>query len=67
MPKPSSKGDGGRRQWLGSAIGRKGKAATMTGKQPNVLLILSDQHHAKVLGHKVHPDRIRAAGNKNYI
>ena len=24
--------------------------------QPNVLFILSDQHNAKVLGHKAHPD-----------
>jgi len=25
-------------------------------KRPNVLFILSDQHNAKVLGHKNHPD-----------
>ena len=25
-------------------------------KRPNVLFILSDQHNAKVLGHKDHPD-----------
>ena len=28
----------------------------MTSKQPNILFILSDQHNAKVLGHKGHPD-----------
>ena len=25
-------------------------------KQPNVLFIITDQHNAKVLGHKGHPD-----------
>ena len=24
--------------------------------RPNILLLFSDQHHAKVLGHKGHPD-----------
>lgn len=28
----------------------------MTSKKPNILFILSDQHHAKVLGCKGHPD-----------
>jgi arylsulfatase len=28
----------------------------MTTKRPNILFILSDQHNAKVLGHKGHPD-----------
>lgn len=28
----------------------------MTGRRPNVLFVLSDQHNAKVLGHKGHPD-----------
>ncbi len=28
----------------------------MTTHQPNILFILSDQHNAKVLGHKGHPD-----------
>src|SRR5512134_1185753 len=28
----------------------------MNNKQPNVLFIISDQHNAKVLGHRGHPD-----------
>lgn len=28
----------------------------MTAERPNILFILSDQHNAKVLGHKKHPD-----------
>ena len=28
----------------------------MTTKRPNILFILSDQHNAKVIGHKGHPD-----------
>ena len=36
-------------------------------KKPNVLFILSDQHNAKCLGHKGHPDNLRAIDYKNYL
>jgi arylsulfatase len=43
----------------GHALAKAGQTqhgAIMTSKKPNILFILADQHNAKVLGHKGHPD-----------